>query len=84
MASTFRQRYTMKDANAKTDRKQSASWYVDFKTADGTRKRVKGFREKGGVKAAMDLWLRRVSSYRCSSVLICPELTCPDPNLLFF
>jgi len=46
MASIFRQRYTVKDESGKTIRKQSKSWYVDYKAADGTRKRVKGFRDK--------------------------------------
>ncbi len=46
MASIFRQRYTVKDKNGKTIRKQSKNWYIDYKTAEGTRKRVKGFKDK--------------------------------------
>jgi integrase len=46
MASILRQTYTIKDKNGKRIRKKSAFWYVDYKTADGTRKRVKGFRDK--------------------------------------
>jgi len=46
MASIFRQRYTTKDASGKTIRKQSQFWYVDYKNADGIRKRVKGFKDK--------------------------------------
>jgi integrase len=46
MASIFRQRYTVKDESGKTIRKQSQYWYVDYKTADGTRKRIKGFKDK--------------------------------------
>ncbi len=46
MASIFRQRYTVKDKNGKTIRKQSKNWYIDYKAADGTRKRVKGFKDK--------------------------------------
>ncbi|MHC4582625.1 MAG: tyrosine-type recombinase/integrase [Planctomycetota bacterium] len=46
MASILRQKYTLKDKNGKTVRKQSQCWYVDYKTADGTRKRVKGFKDK--------------------------------------
>ena len=46
MASILRQKYTVKDKNSKTIRKQSKFWYVDYKTANGTRKRVKGFKDK--------------------------------------
>jgi len=46
MASIFRQRYTVKDQNGKRVRKHSKCWYVDFKAADGTRKRIKGFQDK--------------------------------------
>jgi site-specific recombinase XerD len=46
MASIFRQKYTVKDETGKTIRKQSKYWYIDYKTADGTRKRVKGFKDK--------------------------------------
>ena len=46
MASIFRQRYTVKDKNGKTIRKQSKNWYIDYKAADGARKRVKAFKDK--------------------------------------
>jgi integrase len=46
MASVFHQKYTEKDENGKIVRKQSQYWYIDYKAADGTRKRVKGFRDK--------------------------------------
>jgi len=46
MASIFHQKYTVKDKNGKTVRKQSKFWYIDYKTAEGTRKRVKGFKDK--------------------------------------
>ncbi|MHC4888699.1 MAG: hypothetical protein ACYTEO_04450, partial [Planctomycetota bacterium] len=46
MASIFRQKYTMKNETGKTIRKQSKYWYIDYKTADGTRKRVKAFKDK--------------------------------------
>ncbi len=46
MASIFRQRYTVKDESGKTIRKQSQYWYIDYKTADGTRKRVRAFKDK--------------------------------------
>ncbi|MHC4362756.1 MAG: tyrosine-type recombinase/integrase [Planctomycetota bacterium] len=46
MASIFRQKYTVKGESGKTVRKQSKHWYIDYKTADGTRKRVKGFKDK--------------------------------------
>jgi len=46
MASIFHQKYTDKDKNGKTVRRQSKFWYVDYRTADGTRKRIKGYRDK--------------------------------------
>lgn len=46
MASIFHQRYTVKDESGKTIRKQSQYWYIDYKTVDGTRKRIKGFKDK--------------------------------------
>ena len=46
MASIFHQKYTVKDKNGKTVRKQSKFWYIDYKTAEGARKRVKGFKDK--------------------------------------
>lgn len=46
MASVFRQRYTVKDESGKTIRKQSQYWYIDYKSAGGVRKRVKGFKDK--------------------------------------
>ena len=46
MASIFHQRYTVKDENGKTIRKQSQHWYIDYKTPEGTRKRVRAFKDK--------------------------------------
>jgi integrase len=46
MASILKQTYTAKDKNGKRIRKKSAFWYVDYKTAEGIRKRVKGFKDK--------------------------------------
>jgi integrase len=46
MASVFKQSYTMKNKSGKRVSKKSKFWYVDFKDADGARKRVKGFRDK--------------------------------------
>jgi integrase len=46
MASIFRQRYTAKGKDGKRVRKQSQFWYIDYKDADGIRKRVKGFKDK--------------------------------------
>ncbi len=46
MASIFHQRYTVKDESGKTIRKQSQYWYIDYKAAGETRKRVKGFKDK--------------------------------------
>jgi len=46
MASIFKQKYTIRNEMGKIIRKQSKYWYIDYKTADGTRKRVKGFKDK--------------------------------------
>jgi len=46
MASIFKQKYTVPGKNGKRIRKQSKFWYIDYKAADGTRKRVKGFKDK--------------------------------------
>ena len=46
MASIFKQKYTIADENGKRIRKQSQCWYIDYKTAEGTRKRVKAFKDK--------------------------------------
>jgi integrase len=46
MASIFKQKYTVAGKNGKRIRKQSQYWYVDYKTSDGTRDRVKGFKDK--------------------------------------
>ena len=46
MASIFKQAYTMKNKSDKRVRKKSKFWYVDYKDADGARKRTKGFRDK--------------------------------------
>jgi len=46
MASIFRQKYTVKTESGKRLSKQSKYWYIDYKTAEGTRKRVKAFKDK--------------------------------------
>jgi len=47
MASILKQRYTtIEPETGRRIRRKSACWYVDYKAADGTRKRVKGFRDK--------------------------------------
>ena len=46
MASIFKQQYTTRDSDGKVIKKKSAYWYVDYKAEDGTRKRVKGFKDK--------------------------------------
>ena len=46
MASIFRQTYTIKDKNGKRIRKKSKFWYIDYKTADNTRRRVKACKDK--------------------------------------
>ena len=56
MASVFKQSYTFKNENGKRIRKKSAFWYIDYKTADSTRKRVKGFKDKAAtVQLAAEL-----------------------------
>jgi len=46
MASIFKQQYTTKDRQGRSVKKKSQHWYIDYKTSDGTRKRVKGFKDK--------------------------------------
>ncbi|UCC96595.1 MAG: tyrosine-type recombinase/integrase [Phycisphaerales bacterium] len=46
MASILKQSYTVQGKNGKRIKKKSTCWYVDYKTEDGTRKRVKGFKDK--------------------------------------
>ncbi len=46
MASIFKQKYTVAGNNGKRIRKQSAYWYIDYKTTEGTRKRIKAFKDK--------------------------------------
>ena len=47
MASIFKQQYTAKEPKTgKRIKKKSACWYIDYKAAGGTRKRVKGFKDK--------------------------------------
>lgn len=45
MASIFRQQFTVEE-NGKRKTRQSKHWYIDYKAPDGSRKRVKGFRDK--------------------------------------
>ena len=48
MASIFRQSYTTVDPNnpSKRVKKKTQYWYIDYKDADGLRKRVKGYKDK--------------------------------------
>jgi len=46
MASLIRRKYKAKDKNGKVIQKQSPYWYIDYKTADGTRKRIRAFKDK--------------------------------------
>ena len=46
MASIFKQRYTATDSKGKKVKRKSQYWYIDYKNDDGTRKRVKGFKDK--------------------------------------
>jgi len=48
MASIFKQTYTTTDKKTgRRIRKKTSCWYIDYKAADGTRKRIKGFKDKG-------------------------------------
>ena len=46
MASLIRRKYKGKDKSGSIVQKQSPYWYIDYKSADGTRKRIKGFKDK--------------------------------------
>ena len=46
MASVFKQKYTAKGKDGEKVTRQSKFYYIDYKGADGTRKRVKGFKDK--------------------------------------
>ena len=46
MASILKQQYTRKDTQGRKTRHKSKYWYIDYKAANGTRKRVKGFKDK--------------------------------------
>ena len=46
MASIFKQQYTTKGKDGEKIKKKSKFWYIDYKSVDGIRKRVKGFRDK--------------------------------------
>ena len=46
MSSIFKQQYTALDAKGGRVKKKSAHWYIDYKGADGVRKRVRGFKDK--------------------------------------
>jgi integrase len=47
MASILKQQYTMiNKITGERIKKKSAYWYIDYKGADGIRKRVKGFKDK--------------------------------------
>ena len=50
MASIFKQKYTVAGKNGKRVRKQTQCWYIDYKAADGSRKRVKGFKDKAATQ----------------------------------
>ena len=46
MASLIRRKYKAKNKDGKTVQKQSPYWYIDYKAIDGTRKRIKAFKDK--------------------------------------
>ncbi len=46
MASLIRRKYKAKDKAGRVVTKQSPYWYIDYKAADGTRKRIRAFKDK--------------------------------------
>ncbi|HIJ72225.1 MAG TPA: hypothetical protein HPP87_12850, partial [Planctomycetes bacterium] len=51
MASIFKQQYTIEDPNThKRVKKKTVHWYIDYKGEDGSRKRVRGFKDKQATK----------------------------------
>ena len=58
MASLIRRRYKAKDKKGRVVVKQSPYWYIDYKDADGTRKRIRAFKDKGATAqlARLVLW----------------------------
>ncbi len=54
MASIFKQRYTAKGKDGERIRKQSKCWYIEYRDANGTRKRVKGYRDKTASRQLAD------------------------------
>ena len=46
MARIFKQCYTKRTADGPTVKARSRKWYVEYKTADGVRRRVPGFSDK--------------------------------------
>ena len=54
MASIFKQKYTSKDKAGNKITKRTTCYYIDYKAADGTRKRVKGFKDKTATRQLAD------------------------------
>ena len=46
MASIFKQQYTEAGKDGERIRKKSKYWYIDYRVAEGIRKRVKGYKDK--------------------------------------
>ena len=46
MASIFRQQFTTAGENGKRIHKRSQHWYIDYKTGEGTRRRVRAYKDK--------------------------------------
>ena len=76
MASIFKQQYTTKNAEGKKAKKKSQCWYVDYKAADGTRKRIKGFKDKAATIQLAAKLEREVA------LKILPEDLASDPERL--
>ncbi|MHC4280429.1 MAG: tyrosine-type recombinase/integrase [Planctomycetota bacterium] len=51
MASIFKQQYTSRDpTTGKKVKKKTVHWYIDYKAEDGSRKRIKGYKDKQATK----------------------------------
>ncbi len=50
MPRVFRQKYTQPTADGKRKTRQSAKWYVEYRDAQGIRRRVPGYTDKGATQ----------------------------------
>ena len=69
-----------KGKDGKRIRKQSKNWYIDYKTADGTRKRIRGFKDKQAT-AQYAGQLEKEAELVQRGLLICSRKTLNVPGL---